>query len=406
MAAFEYTALDAQGREQKGVLQADTERQVRQQLRERGLIPLSVKGVAEQQSRQAASKWQLKRGLKVADLALLTRQLSTLLSAGLPVEEALQGVAEQTEQARIKSIIIAVRSKVMEGYSLASGLADFPHVFPELYRATVKAGEESGKLSAVLDRLAEYTEEQQGIRQKIQQAAVYPILMLVVSGLIVVALMVYIVPNIVGVFADSGQELPGLTMGLLAMSNVVQAYGLYAFVLLLVAMVLWKRAERNPVFKAKMDGHRLRIPLIGRVMRNLNTARFAHTFSILSASGVSVLEAMRTGADVMTNLPMRAAVQSATGRVREGQSIHRALQETKYFSPMMIHLLANGEASGQLANMLERAASIQDKEVDTLIGSVLSLLEPLIILVMGGVVLLIVLAVLLPIFSLTQSVGL
>ncbi|MFI4954784.1 MAG: type II secretion system inner membrane protein GspF [Gammaproteobacteria bacterium] len=405
MAAFEYTALDAQGREQKGVMQADNERQIRQQLRERGLIPLTVKGVAEQQRSQAASKWQFKRGLKVADLALLTRQLSTLLSAGLPVEEALQGVAEQTEQSRIKSIIIAVRSKVMEGYPLATGLADFPHVFPELYRATVKAGEESGKLSAVLDRLAEYTEEQQSIRQKIQQAAVYPILMLIVSGLIVVALMVYIVPNIVGVFADSGQELPPLTVGLMTVSEMVQAYGLYTLLLLLVVAVLFRRAERNPNFKTKVDGYRLRIPLIGRVMRNLNTARFAHTFSILSASGVPVLEAMRTGADVMTNLPMRAAVQSATARVREGTSIYRSLQETRYFSPMMIHLLANGEASGQLANMLERAAVIQDKEVDTLIGSVLSLLEPLIILVMGGVVLLIVLAVLLPIFSLTQSVG-
>ena len=365
MAAFEYTALDAQGREQKGVLQADNERQIRQQLRERGLVPLTVKGVEEQQRRETARKWTLRRGLRVADLALLTRQLSTLLSAGLPVEEALQGIAEQTEQARIKSIIIAVRSKVMEGFTLAAGLADFPHVFPELYRATVKAGEESGKLGAVLERLAEYTEEQQSIRQKIQQASVYPLLMLIVSGLIVLALMVYIVPNIVSVFADTGQKLPTLTLVLIAMSGVVQTYGIFVLLLLMIFYVVWRRMLRNPAVRMRSDAFRLRIPLIGRVLRTINTARFAHTFSILTASGVPVLEAMRTGAEVITNLPMQAAVQMATARVREGTSIYPSLQEIGYFSPMMIHLLANGEASGQLASMLERAASIQDREVDT-----------------------------------------
>jgi len=406
MAAFEYTALDAQGREQRGVLQADNERQIRVQLRERGLIPIKVTSVADQQrTTQSSGRFQFRRGIKVAELALFTRQLATLLSAGLPVEEALQGVAEQTEQPRIKSIVIEVRSKVMEGYTLAAGFAEFPDVFPELYRATVKAGEESGKISAVLQRLADYTEEQQGIRQRIQQAAVYPLLMLFVSISIVIGLMVYIVPSIVGVFVESGQKLPAMTLALLAFSQVVQGYGLYVIILLVIFGFIWKRALRNVDFKMRVDNQRLRLPLFGKVTRNLNSARFAHTFSILSASGVPVLEAMRTGASVMTNLPMRAAVQAATSRVREGMSIFRALQETRYFSPMMIHLIANGESSGQLSNMLERAASIQDKEVDTLIGSVLSLMEPLIILIMGGVVLMIVLAVLLPIFSLSQGAG-
>jgi len=406
MAAFEYTALDAQGREQRGVIQGDNERQARQHLREKGLVPLTIKAVAERKAEAGASKWQFRRGLRVADLALMTRQLATLLGAGLPVEEALRGVAEQTEQARLKSILIEVRSKVMEGYTLAAGFADFPSIFPELYCATVKAGEESGKLGAVLQRLADYTEEQNTIRQKIQQASVYPILMLVVSIVIVIGLMLYIVPNIVGVFADTGQELPTITLGLIAMSDVIRTYGVYVFVLLVIWVIVWRRLLHNPEIRRWSDEKKLKIPLIGRVMRTLNTARFAHTFGILTASGVPVLEAMRTGAQVMTNIPMRDAVQTATGRVREGMSIYRALQDTNYFSPMMIHLLANGEASGQLAMMLERAASIQDKEVDTLIGSVLSLMEPLIILIMGGVVLLIVMAVLLPIFSLTQGVGL
>lgn len=406
MAAFEYTALDSQGREQRGVIQGDNERQARQHLREKGLVPLTIKAVAERATDKTTSKWQLRRGLKVAELALMTRQLATLLGAGLPVEEALRGVAEQTEQSRLKSILIAVRSKVMEGFTLAASLADFPAIFPELYCATVKAGEESGKLGAVLQRLADYTEEQNSIRQKIQQASVYPILMLVVSLMIVIGLMIYIVPNIVGVFADTGQELPAVTLVLIAVSDFVRNFGPYILLAFMIFIIVWRRLLHNPEIKAWSDRTKLRLPLIGRVIRTLNTARFAHTFSILTASGVPVLEAMRTGAAVMTNIPMRAAVQVATNRVREGMSIYRALQETRYFSPMMIHLLANGEASGQLAAMLERAAVIQDKEVDTLLGSVLSLLEPLIILLMGAVVLIIVLAVLLPIFSLTQGVGL
>lgn len=407
MAAFEYTALDPQGREQRGVIQGDNERQARQNLREKGLVPLTLKAVAERKAEAVGgSKWQFRRGLSVADLALMTRQLATLLNAGLPVEEALRGVAEQTEKSRLKSIIIEVRSKVMEGYTLAAGFADFPNIFPELYCATVKAGEESGKLDAVLLRLADYTEEQNTIRQKIQQASVYPALMLIVSICIVIGLMVYIVPNIVGVFADTGQQLPALTLGLIAVSNVIRAYGIYALILLVVWFFVWRRLKHNPEVRRWADEKKLKIPLIGRVMRTLNTARFAHTFGILTASGVPVLEAMRTGAEVMNNIPMREAVKTATNKVREGSTINRALFDTKFFSPMMIHLLANGEASGQLAMMLERAATIQDKEVDTLIGSVLSLMEPVIILIMGGVVLMIVLAVLLPIFSLTQGVGL
>lgn len=406
MAAFEYTALDSQGREQRGVIQGDNERQARQHIREKGLVPLTLKAVAERTTDKTASKWQLRRGLKVAELALMTRQLATLLGAGLPVEEALRGVAEQTEQPRLKSILIAVRSKVMEGFTLAASFADFPAIFPELYCATVKAGEESGKLGAVLQRLADYTEEQNSIRQKIQQASVYPILMMVVSLMIVIGLMIYIVPNIVDVFADTGQELPTVTLMLIAVSDFVRNFGPYILLAFMIFIVVWRRLLHNPEIKAWSDRTKLRLPLIGRVIRTVNTARFAHTFSILTASGVPVLEAMRTGAAVITNIPMRAAVQAATNRVREGMSIYRALQETQYFSPMMIHLLANGEASGQLAPMLERAAMIQDKEVDTLLGSVLSLLEPLIILLMGAVVLIIVLAVLLPIFSLTQGVGL
>lgn len=404
MAAFEYTALDPQGREQHGVIQGDSERQARQNIRNKGLVPVTIKPVAEKKA-EGGKKFGIKGKLRVADLALMTRQLATLLSAGLPVEEALRGVIDQTEQARLKSILIEVRSKIMEGFTLAAGLAEFPTIFPELYCATVKAGEESGKLGAVLLRLADYTEEQNAIRQKIKNASIYPALMLIVSISIVIGLMVYIVPNIVGVFADTGQKLPTVTLGLIAVSDIVRSYGIYVIILMVMGIFGWRKLRQNPEIKRWADEKKLKLPLFGRVLRTLNTARFAHTFGILTSSGVPVLEAMRTGAEVMTNEPMREAVLTATSKVREGSTINKALQETHYFSPMMIHLMANGEASGQLAMMLERAATIQDKEVDNLIGSVLSLMEPVIILLMGGVVLLIVMAVLLPIFSLTQGVG-
>jgi len=404
MGAFEYSALDSGGREQTGVLEGDTARHVRQQLREKGWSPLSVQEVAQREARASRRPALLRRGVSPTDLALVTRQLATLVKSGLPLEEALRAVAEQSERARLKSMVVAVRSRVLEGHTLADGLGEFPHVFSDLFRATVAAGEQSGHLEVVLDRLADYTENRQQMRQKIQLALFYPLLLTSVAILVVIALLTYVVPQVVQVFTNIGQQLPLLTRALIAFSGFLQTYGPALLVLLVAAGTGVYYLLRRPGPKRRFHRLLLSVPLVSRLVRGLNTARFARTFSILTASGVPVLEAMRISAQVLGNLPMREAVEEATARVREGASLYSALSRRAQFPPMTVHLIASGEASGRLEEMLERAAQHQEREMETLIAAILALFEPLLILVMGGVVLVIVLAILLPIFDLNQLI--
>ncbi|HUT40425.1 MAG TPA: type II secretion system inner membrane protein GspF [Gammaproteobacteria bacterium] len=404
MGAFEYTALDAKGREKKGVVEGDAPRQVRQQLRDQGLVPVEVQEVAQRETRTHGRPSLLKRGISATDLALITRQLATLVRAALPLEECLRAVAQQTDRARLKSMLLAVRSRVMEGHTLASGLADFKHVFPELYRTTVEAGEQSGHLDRVLERLADYTENRQQMRQKIQLAVFYPAMLTIVAILVVGGLMTYVVPQVVQVFENIGQGLPALTRGLIAVSDFMRNQGfiLLGLLVLLGVAVSWLlRSEDN---RRRFHRVLLHVPLVGRLVSGLETGRFARTFSILTASGVSVLEAMRISGQVISNLPMRDAVNEAAARVREGAGIAASLERSGYFPPMTVHLIASGEASGKLEEMLERAAINQEREIETMIAAVMGLFEPLLILVMGGVVLVIVLAILLPIFDLNQLV--
>ncbi|MGB5306004.1 MAG: type II secretion system inner membrane protein GspF [Gammaproteobacteria bacterium] len=404
MGAFEYTALDVKGREKKGVIEGDAPRQVRQQLREQGWVPIEVQEVAQRETRSHTRPALLQRGISATDLALITRQLATLVRAGLPLEECLRAVSQQTDRARLKSMLLAVRSRVMEGHTLAAGLSDFRHVFPELYRTTVEAGEQSGHLERVLERLADYTEGRQQMRQKIQLAVFYPAMLTLVAILVVGGLMTYVVPQVVQVFDNIGQELPPLTRGLIATSDFLRESGTTILLLLILSGVAIGYLLRNPGNRRRFHLLLLGIPLVGRLERGLNTGRFARTFSILTASGVPVLEAMRISAQVMSNLPMRGAVDEAAARVREGASIASALERSGYFPPMTVHLIASGESSGKLEDMLERAAINQEREIETLIAALLGLFEPLLILFMGGVVLIIVLAILLPIFDLNQLV--
>ncbi|HFC54295.1 MAG TPA: type II secretion system protein GspF [Gammaproteobacteria bacterium] len=403
MGAFEYQALDASGRECKGIIEGDTARQIRQQLRDKGWTPLVVDAVEQREARLKRG-FTLRRGINATELALVTRQLATLVQSGMPVESALATAAEQSEKMRLKRIILAVRGKVLEGHTLADALAEFPHVFPDLYRATVAAGEHSGHLEAVLGRLADYTENRQALSQKMGLALIYPVLMIVVAILVVVVLLAYVVPQVVGVFDNIGQELPLLTRGLIAVSDFLSAWGISLVLLLLAAVVAFKLLLRKEGFRAAWHGWLLRIPLVGRLVRGLNTARFARTFSILGSSGVPVLEGMRIAAEVVANLPMRRAVDEAARRVREGSTINRALQQSGYFPPMVVHLIASGEASGNLDEMLERAATSQERELETAVSALMGILEPALILVMGVVVLVIVLAILLPIFDMNQLV--
>ena len=404
MGAFEYTAVDAGGKERRGILEGDTARQVRQLLRERQLLPLTVTEAAVREATRQQS-FTLRPTMSSNDLALVTRQLATLVQSSMPLEEALLAVSEQTESPRVKSVLIGVRSKVMEGHTLADGFADFPKAFPEIYRATVSAGEQSGHLDAVLERLADYTEGRQVLRQKIQHAMIYPVVLTVLALLIVSGMLVYVVPKVVGVFSNTGRELPGLTVFLIGLSTFLRNYGLILVLAIIGAAFAARRALRQPGPRRWRDALLLRIPLVAKLVRGSNTAQFTRTFSILTGSGVPVLEALRISAEVVTNVPMREAVEDAAARVREGAPIGKSLAIGGYFPPLCVHLISSGEASGKLEAMLGRAAANQEREMDGLIAALLGILEPALIVTMGIIVLIIVLAILLPIFELNQLVS-
>jgi general secretion pathway protein F len=403
MGAYQYVAVDPRGKEHKGVLEGDTPRHVRQLLRDRELVPVEVDEV-ESREKSRSSSITIRRKVSSLDLAIVTRQLATLVRAGLPLDEALQAVSQQTEKPRLKSIMLGVRAKVLEGHTLAAGLDDFPHAFPPVYRATVTAGEQAGQLDTVLERLADYTESRHGLSQKISQAMIYPTVLTILSLTIVTGMLIFIVPRVVGVFENTGQELPLLTQALIGLSEFVQNWwwALLAVIAVTVFATLRILSQEGP----RRSFHRflLRLPVIGRVVRGVNTARFTRTMAILSASGVPIVEALRICAAVVTNLPMRDAIDAAGVRVREGAAIGRSLAHSRLFPPMTMHLISSGESSGELDNMLDRAASHQESEMDSLLGSMLSILEPALIIIMGVMVLLIVLAILLPIFEINQLV--
>ena len=408
MAAFDYIALDAKGKEHKGVVEGDTSRLVRQLLRDKGLMTLEIteshQKAQTKKSRSVAAPRLLQRSISTTELALLTRQLATLIQAALPLDETLAAVANQTEKQRIKSMIFAIRSRVLEGHPLAVGLADYPKVFPELYRATVDAGEQSGHLDTVLERLADYTESRQEIQGKIRQALIYPAFLSLFAVAIVVFMMTSIVPQVVSVFEDTGQALPGLTLTLIAMSDFVVAYGMLMLFVIVAAVIGFQVLLTRPAFVMKYHMFLFRLPIIRRLVRGLNAAMFTRTFSILTGSGVTVVEAMKISAKVVANLPMRKAILQATDRVREGSGIKNALDHSKLFPPMSLQLIASGENSGKLEEMLERASVQLEREQVTLIAYIVGILEPVIILTMGIMVLLIVLGILLPIFDLNSLV--
>ncbi|WP_271411722.1 GspF family T2SS innner membrane protein variant XcpS [Pseudomonas sp. Q1-7] len=404
MAAFEYLALDNKGRQQKGVLEADSARQVRQLLRERQLAPLEVRAtrVREQEEK---GRFSLSRGLSARDLALVTRQLATLVQAALPIEEALRAAAAQSSSSRIQSMLLAVRARVLEGHSLASSLREFPSAFPELYRATVAAGEHAGHLGPVLEQLADYTEQRQQSRQKIQLALLYPVILMCASLAIVAFLLGFVVPDVVKVFVDSGQTLPLLTRGLIALSDLVKHWGWLMLLVLLAAIVGARWALRDPDVRQRWHGLVLRVPLVGALVRATDTARFASTLAILTRSGVPLVEALGIGAEVIANRVIRAQVVVAAQKVREGGSLTRALEASGQFPPMMLHMIASGERSGELDQMLARTARNQENDLAAQIALLVGLFEPFMLVVMGAVVLMIVLAILLPILSLNQLVG-
>ena len=403
MAAFEYIALNERGREQKGVLEADSSRHVRQMLRDRGLAPLSVEASSEKRTSKRSFNW-FRPSLSVSERALITRQLATLIAAGLPVEEGLLAVSRQTENTRTQKMLAAVRSQVMEGYSLANSFAEYPNAFPISYRATVAAGESAGHLDLVMERLAEFTESQQVSRAKIQQAAIYPVVLFTLTLAILAGLLGYVVPDIVEVFSDTGQELPFLTTMIIAISNFVVDYGVYVLLLIVLLTVLLRRLLKIPGIRLSWDRRILHLPVIARLSRGLNASQFSSTLSILSSSGVPLVDAMTITGEVLSNEWLKQAVSRASVNVSEGSTLNAALEKSGYFPPMMLHMIASGESSGELDDMLKKVATYMQQDVELLTGILLSLFGPLMLLIVGCTVFIIVMAILLPIINLNQLI--
>ncbi|NDV13350.1 type II secretion system inner membrane protein GspF [Crenobacter caeni] len=397
MALYRYLALDAAGREQKGSFDADNARAARALLRERGLTLVSLDEVS-------ARGGGAGRRLPSAELLLLTQQLSTLLAAGLPLERALQAVAEQSERGETRLLVGALRADIVEGKSLAQAMGAQPQVFFPLYLSLVRAGEQSGHLAEVMARLAEYLERRHALTQKVTLALAYPAVVTVVAVLVVAGLMSYVVPQVVGVFAQTKQTLPLITRLLIAASDFTRHWGWLVALALVAAGFAWRQAMRGTAFRRAVHVRLLALPVIGRLMRAVNTARMASTLAILAGSGVPLLSALETAGGLVTLLPMREALEAAAAKVREGVPLSRSLATGRQFPPVLIQLIASGEQSGKLPAMLERAALQQQAEVERRLAAFTALLEPLLILVMGGVVLAIVMAIMLPIIDMNQMV--
>ena len=393
MPAFEYEALDQKGRKQHGVMQADSQRQARAQIRLKGLLPLTVVMAAAQT--QGLQTWLTPR-LSMIELATLTRQLSSLIGSGLPLSQSLLAIAEYAQKRRLQSMVMAIRASILEGQSLHQALAQFPRAFSHQYRATIEAGEQTGQLTLVLSRLADHVEAQESARRQLQMAALYPAILTLVAIAIVVYLLNSIVPRILETFISSGQALPMPTQVLLGLTHFLSQYGLLIGFVLLASLLLYGVMNRYPKYRMMFHRFWLKWPVLGVLLRDYNTTQFAQTVAILTASGVPILEALRIGAGVVTHLPIQKAIHQMAQSVQEGSSLSQSLQEAGYFSPLMIHMVASGELSGQLDDMMQRAAAVQQQQLKTWIDTGLKFLEPLLLVIMGLVVMAIVLAVVLP----------
>lgn len=404
MGVFSYAVLDSVGKQLKGSLEADNVRHARQLLRDRGMVPLDVAEVAADPRAGSDRNASSRASLSVAESALFTRQLATLIQAALPIADALAAIAQQSEKAATKGLVSSLRNQVLEGRGLAAAMSLHPRAFPSMYRATVAAGEHTGRLDLVLNRLADHTEASHRARQKVQLALIYPCVLLGLAVVVVAGLLTYIVPDVVGVFAREGQALPPLTQALLDFSDFLVGYGVW-LLFGIVAAVFAVRASLKDAARLEW-AHKvlLGVPLAGRLSLTSNTARFAGTLSTLVSSGVPLVDALDIAAAVLSNTHLKRIIGDTAGQVREGSSLKAALERSGRFPPMMIHMIASGEASGDLERMLGRVAESQQMELDSRIATMIGLFEPAVLLLMGVAVLCIVVAILQPIFSLNQMI--
>ncbi|MBL4826476.1 MAG: type II secretion system inner membrane protein GspF [Spongiibacteraceae bacterium] len=407
MAAFAYKALDTSGKVVKGIIEGDTERSVRTQLRSRQLKPVDVTSTVEKAAK--ASKSSLKTVFKLrisqSDLSLITRQLATLVQSGMPLDEALTATAQQSRKSKITSLVLQVRARVLEGHSLAYALGDYPQIFNDMYCSMIKAGEHAGFLGTVLEQLAEYTETRQYTQQKLKGAMIYPLVLMVLSIAVISILMVFVVPDLVGVFSHTKQELPALTEIVIATSDVFVESWWVMLLAIVGAVIGCRQLLKDPARQRIWHRTVLKIPFISHFVTAMDTARFASTLSILTASGVPLLDGLRIAGEVLSNLELRAASKTVAIAVQEGGSLNRALTQAKVFPPMMVHMVASGEASGELEAMLARSASNQERELEMTLGNLMAIFEPLMIVIMAAVVCTIVFAILLPIIEMNNLVS-
>lgn len=411
MGAFSYKALNEAGKTVKGILEGDSERHVRSQLRAKKLKPLEVESAGAEVEKAGEetlnlSGWRQRRASRLSsrDLSIITRQLASLVRSGLPLDEALHATAKQSNKPNIKRIMLHVRTKVLEGFSLAQALGENPIAFNEMYRALVRAGESSGYLGPVLERLADYTQNSQIVQQRLKMAMIYPVVLLVVSLGVITGLMAFVVPKLVGVFTHSHHELPPLTRALVATSGFVVSYGIYVVIAIIALVISVKRMLRQEAYKRSWHALQLRLPVIAELVRQINSARFAATLSLLSASGVPLLQALTIAGQVMSNRILQESCEQVINAVREGSSLSRAMENAGTFPPLLVQLVSSGETNGTLPQQLDNAAKDQERELDMVLGMAMGLLEPFTIVFMGASVCLIVLAILQPIFEMSSLV--
>jgi general secretion pathway protein F len=403
MAAFSYRAIDDQGKVVKGSLEGDSERQVRAQLRAQKLKPISVDSVQNKEAQQQSSDNRLfSPRLKTKDLTLFTRQMASLIQSGMPLVEALQGVAKQSRKQSTQALVLQIRSRVLEGLSFAQALAEHPRSFDSMYRAMVNAGEQAGFLGPVLDRLADYTETSQIAKQKLTSAMVYPMVLMFVCVAIVIGLMVLVVPQLVTVFERAKTELPWNTKLLIATSDFLQSYGIYVLGVIIVVVVAFRRWLLAPANLQKWHGLIIKLPIIGHIIVQSDTARFAGTVSMLIDSGVPLLQGLRISSKTMNNRVLSSRSEMVAATVQEGSSLHRALDKAEVFPPLLVQMASSGEMNGTLAEQLSYAARSQERELDMHMSTALNILEPVTIIVMALVVGFIMYSILTPIFGMSD----
>lgn len=408
MGAFRYQALNTNGKMIKGTVEGDTERQVRAQLRQQQLKPVSVDKIsAGKSSRLSAGELSSKTfstRIGVKDLSLFTRQLASLVQSGMPLADSLQAVAKQSRKDVIKNVVLQVRSRVLEGLSLAQALGDYPRIFDSMYRAMVNAGEQAGFLGPVLERLSEYAETSHAARQQLKSAMVYPILLILVCIAIVIALVVFVVPQLTNVFTRAKQALPWPTELLINLSDFLQHYGLFVLLIMVVVFLgaRWWLGKDNNI--RRWHKKILRIPMVNHIVVQSDSSRFASTLSMLIGSGVPLLNSLRISSQTMGNLILREKAEQAAVTVEGGSSLHKALDKTDVFPPLMVQMASSGEANGTLAEQLDYSAKSQQRDLDLQLSTALSVIEPITIVVMGLVIGFIMIAIIIPISSMSDFV--